>query len=139
MSKEVGGLDRVTANERLFLRLAKDPRNRSAELFACECTRSSCRQRIGLTLVEYEPVRSSPARYIVCPEEGHVDPALERVVEQQVLYWVVERDPSVGMIDFYGAREHAVATDLRALAQDERRDTRDPSRPHADPPRSGSM
>ena len=57
--------------------------------WACECDRLDCIGRIQLTLEEYEDIRSGPNRFAVLP--GHDDPPVERVVERNERYWVVEK------------------------------------------------
>ena len=57
----------------------------------CECANESCVEAVNLTLSEYEAVRSVPARFIVAPCLEHVMTGLERVIERQERYWVIER------------------------------------------------
>jgi len=57
--------------------------------WACECDRLDCIERIQLTLEEYEAVRRAPDRFAVLP--GHDDPPVERVVERNERYWIVEK------------------------------------------------
>jgi hypothetical protein len=60
--------------------------------FVCECGYPSCAEQIGMTLDEYEHVRSQPVWFFVVP--GHELAELERVVEQRRHYLVVEKtDP----------------------------------------------
>lgn len=42
-------------------------------------------------MTEYETVRSVPTRFLVVPDESHVAPEGERVVERHSGYWVVEK------------------------------------------------
>jgi hypothetical protein len=55
----------------------------------CECADASCTQAITMTRSEYERLRASPQRFAVVP--GHVDPELERVVEVDERFEVVEK------------------------------------------------
>jgi hypothetical protein len=92
---DLGGLDRVTANERHFL---SDTRNRLASSpiqLQCECTHTVCDQRIELSIDQYEPLRTSASRYAIYPHEAHVDPGVDQVVERQKSHWVVERQPNL--------------------------------------------
>lgn len=59
----------------------------------CECLRLSCSERVELRAEAYRRVRESPARFIVVP--GHEEPGLERVVEEQPGYRVVEKEPAI--------------------------------------------
>jgi hypothetical protein len=117
VSDDVGGLDRVAANERLFLGLASARRGDAVAEFACECTGRVCDQRVAVTADEYEPVRASAARYVVFPTEGHVDETADVVIDRQPLFWVVERRPSVEVLAFYSRREQTITSDLTALAR----------------------
>src|ERR1041385_7147949 len=103
-SDDVGGLDRVAANERHFLAdTRRRPRDRPIVL-ECECTHAVCDQRIELTPEQYEPIRSSAARYAVYPHDAHVKGGVDEVVARHMSYWVVERRASVEVLDFYGAK-----------------------------------
>jgi hypothetical protein len=47
---------------------------------------------------EYEAVRVHPLRFLVYPDEAHVEPQAERIVEQHGRYWVVEKIGEAGRI-----------------------------------------
>lgn len=103
-SDDVGGLDRVAANERHVL---ADIGRRAVDaliVLECECTHTVCDQRIELTREQYEPIRSSAARYAVYPHDAHVEPRVDEVVDRHVSYWVVERQASAEVLDFYRAK-----------------------------------
>lgn len=72
--------------------------------FLCECAIESCAEGVSLFREEYEHVRAVPERFLVTP--GHVQPEVERVVEQHRVYWVVEK--------FGEAAEVAEETDPRS-------------------------
>jgi hypothetical protein len=57
--------------------------------FVCECANVECTARIGLTIAEYEELRSVPTHFAV--RNGHVFPEAERVIEENVGYMVVEK------------------------------------------------
>jgi hypothetical protein len=117
-SDDLGGLDRVTANERLFL---AGTRRRSAAapmVLQCECTHLMCDQRIDLTPAQYEPVRSSAARYAVYAHAEHVNRDVDRVVERQASHWVVERRSSVEELDFYGPDSGTLTSELASRVTD---------------------
>ena len=59
--------------------------------WSCECGWTGCNAPVRLSMAEYEAVRSSPTRFFVLPDEGHVAPEAERVVERHPTYWVVEK------------------------------------------------
>jgi hypothetical protein len=108
---DLGGLDRVATNERHFL---AGIRRRAADapiVLECECTHAVCDQRIELTRDEYEPVRSSAARYAIYPQDAHVDPGVDEVVDRQTSYWLVERQSSVEVLDFYGAGQETFTSE----------------------------
>jgi hypothetical protein len=55
----------------------------------CECAAQDCAEPIRLTLDEYEAVRRIPTHFFVVP--GHDVPEIERVVEENERYVVVEK------------------------------------------------
>jgi hypothetical protein len=55
----------------------------------CECGNDGCFERIELTKVEYDAIRSRATRFVLLP--GHEMTAHERVVERRVGYVVAER------------------------------------------------
>jgi hypothetical protein len=57
--------------------------------FLCECSRNECKQPVSISLAEYEQVRESPTRFFVLP--GHEDESVERVVEANERYVIVEK------------------------------------------------
>lgn len=57
--------------------------------FLCECGDSACAQRVPVTLMKYEALRSSPLRFVVVP--GHEIPEVERVIEATPEYSVIEK------------------------------------------------
>jgi hypothetical protein len=71
--------------------------------FVCECADTDCTARVGLTIAEYEQLRSVPTHFAV--RHGHVLPDAERVVERHAGYTVVEK--------FEAAGEYAASVDPR--------------------------
>ena len=61
--------------------------------FRCECGRPECEEFISLTAREYEHVRSDNDRFALVP--GHEDAEIERVVERDERYVVVDKRPEV--------------------------------------------
>ena len=57
----------------------------------CECALESCSERLSLTHEEYEALRADGTRFAVMPDEEHVIPDVEDVVERHERYWVVEK------------------------------------------------
>lgn len=57
--------------------------------FICECSNISCTQEMSLSLERYDEIRSDPTRFILVP--GHMDPEIERKVDEQADYEVVEK------------------------------------------------
>jgi len=55
----------------------------------CECGSTSCDDRIEMTVSEYEKLRSDPTHFAVM--SGHDIPHVERVVEENERYVVVEK------------------------------------------------
>ena len=118
MNDDPGGLDRVAANELLFVRLVK--RTLAARYggdvpfadFACECTNDACDLRVEMTVDRYEPVRASGSRFVVAPRDEHVDLETENVVEWHQFYWVVERRLNAELIDFFSSSRQRVGSHL---------------------------
>ena len=110
--EDVGGLDRVAANERSFIELSESRSPGSQFEVECECTNDACVRRVKLRMSEYRPLRSSAACYAICPDETHVDPAHDLVVERHVRYWVVERRPSLEVLEFHTERAPSTMVDL---------------------------
>ena len=61
--------------------------------FRCECGRPDCEVFISMTAREYEHVRSDNDRFAVAP--GHEEAEIERVVERDERYLVVDKRPKV--------------------------------------------
>ena len=59
--------------------------------WVCECADMTCAKRVELTLAEYETVRADSKRFVVAPSAEHVSPEIERVVQREQRYWVVEK------------------------------------------------
>jgi hypothetical protein len=75
-------------NERIAeLNQAFDIEGRSE--FLCECTQEECKEPISISIAEYENVRNDSTRFFVVP--GHEDERVERVVERNDRYVVVEK------------------------------------------------
>lgn len=64
--------------------------------FDCECFAVGCGTNVQVTKEELERVHAHPSRFVVFP--GHVDPAIEKVVETHQRYWVVEK-PTAEVVD----------------------------------------
>jgi len=56
--------------------------------FVCECADTDCLERVGLTIEEYEQLRSVPTHFAV--RHGHIVGEAEQVVEEHIGYTVVE-------------------------------------------------
>jgi hypothetical protein len=59
--------------------------------WTCECASPECFETIEMTHEEYEAVRASSDRFFVKPDEAHVVPEAEDVVERHERYWVVQK------------------------------------------------
>jgi hypothetical protein len=78
-------------NERLMERKQDDPGWALPSLWICECAEETCTERIEMSPLEYEQLRSEPTHFAVVPTEGHVSLDVERIVEKHDGYWVVEK------------------------------------------------
>jgi hypothetical protein len=88
--------DRVAHNETVFrevnerIEAGQWPTQREEPLaFRCECGSLACNSLVELTLGEYEHVRASATHFVLVP--GHEIPAIERVLEREPTYVVVEK------------------------------------------------
>ena len=59
--------------------------------WVCECADMTCSKSVELSLEEYEVIRAEPTRFVVAPGAEHVNPDIERVVQREKRYWVVEK------------------------------------------------
>jgi hypothetical protein len=59
--------------------------------WTCECGDETCVEPIRLSIEEYEAVRANPIRFVIAPSVEHVSPTVERVVQREERYWVVEK------------------------------------------------
>jgi len=57
----------------------------------CECGKPDCEHVVPMTIDEYEEVRADPRRFAVAPD--HVETQIERVVEDEGRFLVVEKSP----------------------------------------------
>ncbi|MDP8910828.1 MAG: hypothetical protein M3M94_02030 [Actinomycetota bacterium] len=58
-------------------------------MFVCECSHADCAEMIELRLDEYEAIRAHGDRFAIVG--GHEDREVERVVEQNARFSVVEK------------------------------------------------
>ena len=59
--------------------------------WVCECADITCMKPVELSIEEYEMVRAEPTRFVVAPGAEHVNPEIERLVQRESRYWVVEK------------------------------------------------
>jgi hypothetical protein len=94
-----GREERLAHNESLFRR-ANERISAHAEqrpdvapgtpiAFYCECANADCTERVTMTELEYEALRSDPTHFAVV--DGHEFLELERVVERRASYVIVEK------------------------------------------------
>jgi hypothetical protein len=88
--------ERAARNEELFRsineRIEKGAEHhdvRGPIPFHCECDRTSCLATIDLPLTVYERLLGERYQFVVIP--GHEDTAIERVLESEPSYLVVEK------------------------------------------------
>src|SRR5919197_3566412 len=67
---------------------SRDERDHRFEMF-CECSRKSCRERITVTLDEYEALRAEPTTFAVAG--GHESESIERVVARNARFVTVRK------------------------------------------------
>ena len=88
--------NRIAHNETLFrdvnerIEAGQWPTQRSEPVaFRCECGSLRCNMLVEVTIEEYEHVRATATHFLLVP--GHEIPAIERVVERESDYVVVEK------------------------------------------------
>ena len=90
--------ERVAKNEamhravnREIEQVAEDFGERSADTIdvLCECGQPGCTSLLSLTIGDYDRVHGQRDRFIVA--QGHLDPELERVVEEADEFLVVDK------------------------------------------------
>jgi hypothetical protein len=59
--------------------------------FLCECAEEGCFELLSMSLDEYRRVRVTPVTFAVYPDEAHVFPDIESVVQRSAGFWVVEK------------------------------------------------
>jgi len=62
----------------------------------CECASEDCAKAVRMTVSDYEAVRADPRRFLVAPSAEHVLVGVERVIERNEDYWVVEKVGKAG-------------------------------------------
>ena len=74
-------------------RLRRHPVLRSQRLWewVCECADMTCMKAIELSIEEYDAVRAATTRFAVAPGDEHVNLEIERVVQREERYWVVQK------------------------------------------------
>ena len=90
---------RTGENEALFRELNERLKQRKEDRSAwsmpsewiCECADQECTERIEMSLLEYEDLRSEPTHFAVAPNTEHVSLDVERIVDEREDYWVVEK------------------------------------------------
>ena len=90
--------ERLAANQSLYRRVNEqiEALNHALEdavgiggEWVCECADTDCTMMIAAQLFEYEAVRLNPRTFLVYP--GHVFPEVERVVDANERYVIVEK------------------------------------------------
>ena len=78
-------------NDRLHLVDVLEQRGERLERLMCECSAMECSLLVELTGAEYLAVREDGARFVVYPDDEHVNPRIECVVARHERYWVVAK------------------------------------------------
>ena len=94
---------RLALNEAAFRvaneRIRNWPERRSHEAparYYCECASTSCHEQVLVRASEYDRVRADSHRFVIVP--GHEIPDIERVVDRNDRYAVIEKKPEVNSI-----------------------------------------
>jgi hypothetical protein len=65
-------------------------------VFICECSRESCTEHVSVDEETYRRVREHPRRFVILP--GHLDGAIESIIETHPGYLIVEKTGTAGDI-----------------------------------------
>jgi hypothetical protein len=76
--------------------------------YVCECSDTACFKTIELTKDEYERARSRPTVFMVVP--GHETPEIERVVEENERFVLVEKIVAVDKVVEQDPRSNEAGT-----------------------------
>jgi hypothetical protein len=82
-----------TANERAAAWEERHEEPNEVELYHCECADLECREKVPLTVGDYERVRADSTQFFVLP--GHELPDVETVIETHAEWAVIRKDPEV--------------------------------------------
>jgi hypothetical protein len=102
--------ERLARNEALFRaaneRMAGWEDSHAAdarESYFCECANPECREKVSLRRADYESVRSNALHFFIV--EGHEFPEIEKVIEQNEGWSVIEKAAEVReVVDRYNPR-----------------------------------
>jgi hypothetical protein len=78
--------------------------------FLCECADEHCREIVMLTIEDYEHVRAHPAWFLLVAGHEDEDATLERIIDAESGYAVVEK---IGAAGTEAARLHPQRSDDR--------------------------
>lgn len=81
-------------NERVSELAANHGPDEHVYTFFCECSNADCTLQIELTRKSYEDVRAHGNRFLIAT--GHELPEIERVVERNDGWWIVEKENEAG-------------------------------------------
>ncbi len=100
MSSENDRAVRIAQNQSLFREINErvkelnqtfDALSRQTE-WICECANTACVEPVQMTHGEYEEVRArGNACFFVKPDEAHVVPEVETILEKRERYWIVQK------------------------------------------------
>jgi hypothetical protein len=89
----VEGRERRIAENESYWRQVNElspPEPGMLNLMFCECGKLDCRERVPMTVAEYQAVRSSATTFLIFP--GHAITDVESVVETTERFQVVEKE-----------------------------------------------
>jgi hypothetical protein len=83
-------------NERIHEKAESHGLDAHRYAFFCECSDTSCTERVQLTLPEYEYIRAEPTRFVV--KNDHVVSEIEHVVDAVQDHMIIEKHGEAGRI-----------------------------------------
>jgi hypothetical protein len=85
-------------NERVMEVSAHRVISAAAQDAICECAKPECSEPIAISAGEYERLREHGTWFAVAPGDDHVFPEIERIVEKNEGFWIVEKLEQAGAV-----------------------------------------
>ncbi len=85
-------------NERVAEISEQKPLYAPAHDAICECAKPKCSEPLAITAEDYERIRAHSTWFAVAPSDDHIFPEIERIVEKNEGFWIVEKEDAAGAV-----------------------------------------